>query len=166
MKTKTITLYDYSELSPEAKKRALSKWNETNDDPYMQSDMINRLKEKLDARGIKYDTDSIDVRYSLSYCQGDGFMFEGVFTWRGKEIKVKHDCSRYYHKHTADFFYDDNELSDDEVVQFQAVYDALCKEMEQEGYEEIEYQQSEESFMNACEANGYTFREDGTMENE
>lgn len=164
MKTKTIQLFSYEELSQEAKNKARSKWNETNDNPLMQSHMINMLKEKLEERGITYDTGSIDVRYSLGYNQGDGFMFEGIFTWKGKQIIIKHDASRYYHSKTADFDYDDRELNYVELGQFKTVYESICKEMEQLGYDEIEYQQSEEVFAQECEANDYTFREDGTME--
>lgn len=164
MQTKTITLYEYSELEPKAKEKARAKWNETNDDPLMQSHMINLLKEELEERGIKYDVDSMDVRYSLSSCQGDGFMFEGKLQWRGKEITIKHDGNaHYYHMNTARFDYEG--LTEAQFGQFQAVYEAVCKKMERTGYDEIEYQQSEESFINACDANEWTFREDGTMEN-
>lgn len=163
MKTKMIELYEYSELSPEAKENARAEWNKTNDNPFMQSHMINVLKEKLEERGIKYDVDSIDVRYSLSSCQGDGFMFEGIITWRGKEITIKHRDAHYYHKKTAIFDYDG--LSDAEFGQFRVVYEAVCDEMERVGYDEIDYWQSEESFVGTCDANEYTFRKDGTMEN-
>ena len=164
MKTKTITLYEYSELGPEAQEKARAKWNETNDDPLMQSHMINLLKEKLEERGIKYDTDSMDVRYSLSSCQGDGFMFIGKVEWRGQTITITHKDAHYYHMHTAQFDYDG--LTEAEFGQFEAVYQAVCKEMERIGYDEIEYAQSAEAFEQACDANEYTFREDGTMENE
>lgn len=163
MKTKTITLYEYSELSDKAKEYARAKWNEYNDDPMMQSHMINVLKEKLEERGIIYDVDSMDVRYSLSSCQGDGFMFIGKVMWRDVEITITHGDPHYYHMYTARFEYED--LTDEEFGQFKVVYEAICKEMEYIGYDEIEYQQSEESFEQACEANEYTFREDGTMEN-
>ena len=162
MQQKTITLYEYSELSAEAKEKARAEWNELNDDPMMQSHMINVLKEKLEERGIKYDTDSIDVQYSLGYSQGDGFMFEGIITWRGKEIAIKHDSAHYYHSKTASFDYEG--LTDAEFGQFEVVYEAVCKEMERIGYDEIEYQRSEESFKQACEANEWTFRENGTLE--
>ena len=173
MKQKTITLYDYSELSPKAQEKALAKWNETNDDPFMQSHMINLLKEELEERGIKYDTDSIDVRYSLSSCQGDGFMFEGELVWGKYTIYIKHDGNaHYYHSNTASIemqetdnlgFHIENET--DEKA-FDSLYKEICKKMERTGYEHIEYVTSEESFEQACEANEWTFREDGTMENE
>lgn len=174
MKTKTINLYEYSELSPEAKKKALDNWNEHNDDPLMQSHMINLLKEKLDERGIKYD-DSIDVRYSLSYCQGDGFMFLGTFEWKKYTVYISHNNSRYYHSKTAsiEIHETDNlgfDIGDDYEPkvydELETIYHAICKEMEQAGYNHIEWTMSEEYFLDACEANLYTFREDGTIENE
>lgn len=73
MKTKTINLYEYAELSPEAKEKARAKWNETNDNPLMQSHMINVLKEKLDERGIKYDTDSMDVSRGHTRKENEGY---------------------------------------------------------------------------------------------
>lgn len=163
MITKTINLYEYSELSDKAKAKALADWNEDNNDPFMQSHMINVLKEKLEDRGIKYDTDSIDVRYSLANCQGDGFMFEGIITWRGKDITIKHASNMYFHSKTASFVYED--LTDAQFRKFEAVYESICKEMERIGYAHIEYITSAESFCEACEANEYTFRENGTMEN-
>lgn len=163
MKTKTIELYEYDELSPEAKEKARAQWNEHNDNPLMQSHMINLLKEKLDDRKIKYDVDSIDVRYSLSYCQGDGFMFEGtLYDDKGRTITIKHS-GRYYHSYSKEIDYP--EASERDYANFEKVYQSICKEMEKIGYDEIEYQESEESFREACEANGYTFRINGEMEN-
>lgn len=171
MKTKTIQLYEYAELSPQAKEKALNKWRETEDDPMMQSHMINLLKEELEERGIKYDTDSIDVRYSLSHCQGDGFMFIGELEWKKYTIYIKHGGGHYYHSHSASIemqetdnlgFHIEDEKDENE---FEELYQSICKVMEGKGYDHIEYITSEESFIEACDANEYTFREDGTMEN-
>jgi len=163
MKTKTINLYEYSELSDKAKEKALNEWNETNDDPLMQSHMINLLKEELEERGVEYDVDSMDVRYSLGYCQGDGFMFIGKITWKGEEIEITHGDHHYCHAYTARF--ETGDLKSEDVDAFKAMYIEVCKKMEGIGYSEIEYRQSEESFIEACEANEYTFRENGVMEN-
>lgn len=163
MKTKTITLYEYSELSPEAFQKAYRKWYEQEEDPFMQSHMINLLTEKLDERGIKYDTDSIDVRYSLSYCHGDGFMFIGNVTWHGETVTVTHNDHHYCHMYTAGI--ETGDLGSKDVDSFKAMYQEVCKEMERIGYDHIEAITSEEAFKEACEANEWTFREDGTMEN-
>lgn len=162
MKTKTITLYEYSELSPGAKEKAYSKWRESEDDPLMQSHMINVLKEKLDERDIEYDADSIDVRYSLSNCQGDGFMFIGKIIWEGEQITITHNDSHYYHMYTAHF--ETGDLRSEHADNLKEMYTTVCKEMERVGYDHIEYATSEESFIEECEANEWTFREDGTME--
>ena len=164
MVTKIINLYTYDELNDKAKEKARNEWIAGNDYSWLQSDMINVLKEKLDERGLKYDVDSIDVRYSLSYCQGDGFMFVGKVMWRDVEITITHGSNHYSHKKTADFGYNWL-LTNDELGQFKAVYESICDEMERIGYDGIEYEDSEENFIEACESNEYTFREDGTMEN-
>jgi hypothetical protein len=166
MKIINLPLYTYQELSPEAKKRAHKKWQEGNDDPLMQSHMVNLLKEELDARGIKYDTDSINIYYSLSYSQGDGFMFEGKLVGdRGIDITIKHDGNPYYyHSRTANI--DIPEASEREYADFDVVYQSICEKLERAGYNEIEYQNSEEAFIEACEANEYTFESNGTMRTE
>ena len=110
MKIKKIKVYTFDELDKDGKERALSDFNQVHDDPFMQSHMINVLKEELDERGIKYDEDSIDVRYSLSNCQGDGFMFIGEVMWRDVEIIIKHNDNHYYHMRTASFDYDEDKL--------------------------------------------------------
>ena len=174
MQTKTITLYEYSELNPKAQKRALNDWRENVDDPFMQSHMINLLKEELDARGFKYDEDSIDVWYSLSHSQGDGFMFIGELYWKKYTVNIKHSESRYCHSNTAliTVLEKSGKYAEYPLVatqkthdEFETMYHAICKTMEAIGYEQIEYTENEESFIETCEANDYTFREDGTMEN-
>lgn len=170
MKTKTITLYEYEELTDKAKERALREWNDDNDDPYMQSHMINLLKEELDERGIKYIEDNIDVRYSLSNCQGDGFMFEGELEWEKYTIYIKHS-GHYYHSYSKSVEMQETDNlgfhieNDKDEQEFEELYQEICKKMEGIGYDYIEAYTSEEAFVEACEANGYTFRENGEMEN-
>lgn len=165
MKTITLNLYEYSELSDKAKDRALRDFVQDHDDPLMQSHMINLLKEKLDERGIKYDEDSIDVFYSLSSRQGDGFMFEGDIEWRGRTIRIKHE-GHYYHKYSRTMeVIEGEELSDTEMSKWEEVYGAVCDEMEELGYKEIEYQTSAEYFEEQCDAYEWTFEEDGKMRN-
>lgn len=171
MKTKTINLYEYHELSPKAKQKALDEWNRDNADPFMQSHMINLLKEELEERKIKYDVDSIDVRYSLSNSQGDGFMFIGSLEWKGHNVKIEHHDNHYCHMYTAqfdwpDFVGEDKESEEEKIAsEFKSEYQDICEKLERIGYAEIEYNESEEAFIETCEANGYTFRENGEMEN-
>lgn len=173
MKTLTINLYEYSELTDEAKEKALNEWHKDNvnyDDPLMQSHMINLLKEKLDECKIEYDEDSIDVRYSLSHSQGDGFMFEGKLVYKGTPVFIKHNGNaHYYHSKTADIdFSNENgevNISEEECNAFYEEYNSICKELEKIGYDEIEYQQSAEYFEQECETNEWTFEDNGKMRN-
>ena len=59
-------------------------------------------------------------------------------------------------------FHIENEKDEQE---FEELYQDICKKMERVGYEHIEWYTSEGVFIEACEANGYTFRENGEMEN-
>lgn len=174
MKTISIDLYTYDELTPEAKECALNDWNKNgnSEDPFMESHMITLLKEKLDERKISYDADSIDIYYSLSYSQGDGFMFEGTLEFEGSSVTIKHSGHYYnsYNKHVTwnDFSGEENESKEEEKIaeKFETIYQDICKEMETIGYQEIEFARSEEAFQQTCDANEYTFEANGTMRNE
>ena len=185
MKTKTINIYEYNELSEKAKEKALNAWREDFDSYALQVCLDNNIEELLAKHGIRvlrdlkgYESKYAKVYFSLSNCQGDGVMFEGVFSfpvssekvggqWKRYEVKVKHS-GRYYHSNSKDVeIVGDNEVEAGEEVykEFEQVYQIICKELEKAGYEFIDDMQSEEAFEEACNANEYTFREDGTMEN-
>jgi hypothetical protein len=173
MKQHTITLYDYPELSKQAKERALSKWRETNDYPFLTEYLHGLLTEDLDALGIGYDPKSLKLYYSLSYCQGDGVMFEGQLTYEEHEVQIKHS-GHYYHSHskTVTWDFDDIDMTPSSIratdamrERFEDVYQNICKKLERAGYDYIESEDSEETFADICEANEWTFEENGTMRN-
>lgn len=161
------SVYLFKDLNNEAKERARNWFRITNDDPFMQSHMINLLKEELEDQGIKYN-DTIDVRYSLSNCQGDGFMFIGEFYWKQYTIYITHSKSRYFHSNTANIeiqetdnlgFHMDEDHED--VKEFYSLYKKVCKTMERQGYDYIDYVNSAEYVDEALEANEYTFTAQG-----
>lgn len=93
-------------------------------------------------------------------------MFIGRFEFKGQPVTVTHDgplSNHYCHKYTATI--DTGEMRSKDVDAFKAAYMEICDELERAGYDHIEYITSEESFIEACEANEYTFRENGVMEN-
>lgn len=175
MKTKTITLYEYSELSPEAKAKALAHYREHDFDSYgLQVHLDNELDGLLKKHGIKpthdlkgYESKHAQIQYSLTNSQGDGVMFEGVFKWKDYAITIK-QSGHYYHSNskiveiTDDI---DGEATEQAEKEFEIVYQKICKELEKLGYSYIEDMESEDAFIEHCNANEYTFREDGTMEN-
>ncbi len=168
--TREIELYEYSELSKEAKKKALDTWNETNDLPFMQSMLNDECGQLLKENGITCTSNHPVCLYSLAHCQGDGLMFQGSFIWYGHSVKVKHS-GHYYHSHskTVDItkIVDGQEIeaSENEYAEFEAVYQSICKELATIGYDFIESETSEERFIDECNANEWTFTKDGVMDN-
>ena len=178
MKTKTINLYSYSELSKEAQEKAHSKYIESND-YYFLSDCLNeRLHELLQENNIKDlndtskpNTKPTQVQYSLSNCQGDGAMFAGIFEWKNNTITIE-QSGRYYHSNSKtitynDFVGEEKEHEEEKLAkEFEKIYQSICKELETFGYNFIDQENSLESFIELCEANDYTFLANGIMENE
>ena len=169
--TKEYTLFTFDELSQEAKDKARTNFNADNDYMFLEGHITNLLGEQLDEYKITKTTDP-KVYYSLSHCQGDGAMFEGTFSWNDYIVKIKHS-GHYYHSNSKNIeIYDTadtgEEVSAGEEVYktFEAIYKKICKYLEQQGYDFIEYEDSEENFQRLCEANEYTFLKDGTMFNE
>lgn len=177
MKQITINTYNYEELSPEAKKKALQTWRDTNDYMFMSDCMNNRLHELLEENNIKDLNDTskagtkpTPVLYSLSYSQGDGAMFEGEFIWDGLNVRIRHE-GRYYHSNSKSIDITDgtgNEFQtmtakDGVYEQFEAIYQKICKELEQYGYDFMEHEDSEEHFMEECEANEWMFNSKGEI---
>ena len=177
MEIKSINVYTVNELTPEAQKKAHDKWIEGNDYVFLSDCMNERLHELLGENKIKDLNDTskpgtkpTQVQYCLSNCQGDGAMFAGDFEWNGYSVHIKHS-GRYTHSNskTIEIVKDENDLSmdaDDNIYkEFEVIYQAICKELEQYGYNWIKQEDSLESFIEACEANEYTFRINGVMEN-
>lgn len=173
MITKEIKLYIYDELSDTAKERALNEHNDRNlDYPFLEENLNQELIELLEENKINGGVDNL--YYSLGYCQGDGVCFEGNFEYQGVQFYVKHD-GQYYHKYSVRIEYDEDEddenddlkaLSKENIFnEFKELYKDICDKIEKSGYSQIEYEQSEENFIDLCEANEYTFRENGEMEN-
>lgn len=176
MKEKTIKLYEYAELSPRAKERAYQNWQEYFDGYGLQVHLDNEIERLLEQHKIvpvstadkKYDSKYAKLYYSLAHCQGDGVMFEGTFTWKGYTVNVRHS-GHYYHSYSKAVEITNSnggESPEGFYNAFEKVYQKICKELEREGYAYIGNAQSEEAFIEDCNAYEWTFREDGTMENE
>lgn len=179
--TRTYKLYTFEELSQEAKDKAREDFNKDNDYPFLSDDMAERLHELLEENKIKDTNDTsmpgtkpTPVLYSLSYSQGDGAMFEGTFEWQKYTIYIK-QSGHYYHSNSKimEIHETDNlgiDIGDDYepkvYAKFEAIYQKICKELEQYGYSQMEWQDSEEYFRDTCESNEYTFLENGTMFND
>lgn len=164
--TKTYDLYEYKELSAGAKERALKDYNDsTVEYPFLEEDIKETCKGLLTNNGIEGDP---KVSYSLSWCQGDGAMFYGSFIWKDYNVYITH-TGRYSHSNSKNIVITDKHgeiLSTKAHMDFETIYQSICKELEKVGYKHIEHEQSEENFKDICGLNGYTFTSDGKMMNE
>ena len=177
---KTINLYKFDELDASAKDKALESWNnQYHDYCFLEESLNEYLKELLIEKGVKiHDDGDFKLYYSLSYCQGDGVCFVGNFELNGRTIFVRHNNGHYYHSNSVYIEVEHEDEDEDELradiiealeqtaeKEFIEIYDEICDKIEKSGYEQIEYEQSEENFKELCEMNEYTFEIDGTMNN-
>lgn len=163
MKTKTINLYQFSELSEKAKEKAISTWYENEDCSFLTYDLTESLKSLLNQNGCEfYD---IKVLYSLSHSQGDGLCFTGTISKNGKKIVIEHNY-RYYFASSVTFVHYDIETGEeiDEADELRKIYFDACELLENEGYSTLDYRMDNEAFVDFCEGNEYFFLEDGTLE--
>jgi len=178
---KTITniynVYSLEELPKEAQEKAHEQWIRNNDYYFLEEYLNERLCELLEAKDIKHENNkTFGVQYSLGYCQGDGAMFTGEFTYKhkGKNYSISvRQSGKYYHYNSkvivvysedGDDIEDGSEYWEVEKA-FNDDYMSIAKQLEKDGYSYIEYEDSFESFKESCEANEYTFTIDGTMDN-
>lgn len=187
MRTIETTLYDFNELSTEAKQVAIQKWYENEDYPWLENDMREFLNEK---DPYFYDK---KIQYSLCYCQGDGLSFSSKFDlekWLNEKTELKAsvkkalcelvqissrgNCSNHYpfaSRSDIEMDFGNNykeyknieRLADIILAQIQTYYMDICKEAESYGYSVIEYRMTESEFDELCQANEYEFTEDGKL---
>ena len=70
---KSINLYKFSELDENAKKNALSWWQDNREPQFDHDPMIEGITEDLEALSIE----DVDIQYSGFWSQGDGLSFTG-----------------------------------------------------------------------------------------
>ena len=182
MRTEQIKIYEFKELSKEAQENAINYYRE-NQEIYLDL-FSDGVVEELEERGFK----DVKLYYSLSYCQGDGLCFscsaidleelfkhypylidkyaqlleEDIF------LRINKDSHNYQHSNTTSVYYEcyNNEvesLVEQLVEEIEEIKQELCKEYEKRGYDEIEYQESEEHIKEEIECNNYEFLENGEV---
>ena len=174
MEIKKIKVYSFEELSKEAKEKVLNDFRENNEYHFLEEYLKDFLKERLKEVKIK-EVGETKLYYSLSYSQGDGCCFIGLFEWKNYNIKITHNF-RYYHSKSVDFeITQDNlindvgvkEEADEEIYkEFKKLYENVCYEVEKTGYNFIEAENSEETIKENIEANEYLFYSNGEIYKE
>jgi hypothetical protein len=118
----------------------------------LSDDLIEQLRQELEAKKFKYE--DLKVFYSLSHCQGDGAMFEGLIDIGEAVFRVK-QSGRYYHYnsknielvflrindeevYSQDFTEEQDKEADRLTEWFNDEYVTICGHLEKIGYEIIE----------------------------
>lgn len=159
-------VYPLSMLSKEAQEKAHKEFIKGNDYPFLEDYLLELLNSELKENQITNIND-INLYYSLSYCQGDGLMFRGSFSWKDYVVTIKHS-GHYNHSNSKTISIEkdyDTPCSDKEYEEFESIYQDICKKLEKAGYDYIENEDSFESFRDNCEDNSYTFTKEGIMKN-
>ena len=132
----------------------LSVENGRDDFDFLSDDLQELLKEKLKENNLEYE--DLKINYSLSYCQGDGFCFQGTIDTDKARFKITH-YGHYYHYnsknieiiclfkgkdkeevYSEDFTDKEDKTAEKYADEFNELYVDICKEMEKIGYECIE----------------------------
>ena len=193
MKTISINLYKFSELSKESKQKAIDKWYENEDYPFLADNLTEQCMELLKEKGLQCD--KVELNYSLSWSQGDGLSFSAERIYikplfievlgqsKDKQIEaileqlsygIKGNTGRYSFASKNDIYIEletGNDYPNIENVigkvreKLEDIYMEICKALEESGYAELEYRMSETEFNELCEANEYHFLESGIMRN-
>ena len=191
MKTYELLVYQFDELSNEAKEKAISQWYESEDYPFLSENLTEIITECYDTEKVFSD---IKLCYSLSYCQGDGLSFSASFDfekWLQRytfqdfkkralidiyTVEIKQNTGHYCYAHegcvNGEACYMNtielrnlDQLFETVLDDIKAYYLEVCKQTEKAGYSELEYRMSFEEFSDLCECNGYNFDENGKMIN-
>ena len=160
-----VKVYKFSELSAKAKEKAMDDHNNSDytwSMVFMEEEMKDKLADLIEENGMMCE--NAKLYYSLSYCQGDGCMFEGDVSWKQWNIKITHHSSHYHHHLTAGFMAEDddgNEWDVNDEKEFMDIYGKMMGELEQFGYDRMREEESEEAIADCFEVNEYEFYEDG-----
>lgn len=174
METKQINIYDYDELTDEVKEKVLNDFRSRNDYYFLEECLTESLNALIKEHEINALT-TPELRYSLNYSKGDGLSFIGDFEYKGIKFYLRlGSLSNYYsHSNTIDISREDEDEDENDITEevkqviedeFKEIFFKICNQLEKEGYDFIEYEDSEEAIKEMIEANEYKFRENGEIE--
>lgn len=172
MKTKTIELFTFDELSENAKQKAIESLWDINVNYDWYECLISEFEDQLMNAGFS----NIKINFSGFYSQGDGLSFTGDFN--NNDIKLTDEI--YYqsikdflvyvkHKHCyfsidriSSHYYHENTVTSDNEYCLE-----YCRSIMQEFYraleKEYEYLTSEAQIIEIIECNDYYFTENGEL---
>lgn len=181
----TTTIYNYNELSYDAKENVKRKYLEEKDNYDFEDMCMEYLK-------ASFPNSELHIEYSLCYVQGDYFHIYGCFSFKdlieninfftevekkildsiikNSEItNVKIYKNNYYNNYYGNFTDDiipENSVEEKIVEQFEAecqeLYENLCTNFKKAGYDFF-YEVDEEELIDWIDVNNFEFLEDGSI---
>lgn len=190
MRTIETIVYKFDELSEAAQQRAIGDSRDKNTDSlhFFSDDCIEQIKEagfyepKLQyslsycqGDGLSFSAHSYEkLKGIFSNILGDGKEKTAGFLAEKCHAEIKGNNGRYCFASRSDIdlyidncnFYGNNIYNIERVVseareQLENIYLDLCEKLKKQGYDEIEYQSSDEFIKEEINANNYEFTEDG-----
>ncbi len=153
------SVYTFAALDESAKEKAREWYRQGNDMPFLSEQLTESVRAKLEEQGFTVG-DGLRVFYSLSYSQGDGLSFSGTIERDGETYKVT-QSGHYQHEMTMDCVRVAEDGNEYECTPVLERCRKIARAVAEEGYKEIEYQNSPAVIDEALEANGYTFTSEG-----
>jgi len=180
-----FSAYLYEELSEQAKKKACDEWRHSlsGGDPFLSECITEDFTSRLEELGLP-----TDMSWSLGYCQGDGVAFTGyvdlekyteVHELRGwgpveefYTVRI-YNHSRYSHWNSMTLEVSEEGDLDDPVAFWVTQHEdklrehieerikEVSRELEETGYAEIEYRDSDEFVSEEIQHAEWMFTEDG-----
>lgn len=159
----TYTLYEFNDLRPKIQEKLIGQKRIDADYDWMLFDIMQEdTNELLEEKGWKNINSDLKIYYSLSYCQGDGFQFNGTFEKDDALITIK-QSGHYYHSYCTDINITDADGEEVEREDLIQEYHEICKKLEDMGYTTIEDLTSDEYLRESLESEGNLYFEDGTI---
>jgi len=162
IETKQIKIYNFDELSEDVKRKLIEKeidyQHEIYCEDWLEDDMKYKANELLKKYFKKNNATLKQVYYELSYCQGDGAMFEFDLYYYNKYVKIKHNG---YYCHMRSFIIDTWELTEKQENQLKEKVLKMFEEFENYGWDLVNYRITEAEAIEILQENEYL--EDGTI---
>ena len=165
MRQQLINVYKFEELSDEVKEKVIDRFRKDNNYPFLSDDLNEELKSLLEENKIEVSS-NLKLYYSLSYNQGDGVCFVGIFKWNKYYVTINHR-GNYYHRNSKEIHMepiDDNyDNSDNDEDPFSNIDDTICDKLEKFGYSIIEYESTVRYIKETIEINEFEFNDNGDI---
>jgi hypothetical protein len=165
VQTDTYNVYEFKELSKEAQEEALEYFRQSEHFDFLADDMAEKLDDLLKQYKLKYD-EMPKTYFSLSYCQGDGAMFEGTVYYKSYTVDITHSGNYYhYNSKQIDMYSTKTSKGASGKVfnEFNELYVDLCIKLERYGYDVMESTLEDSNLVDIIEANEYEFLESGKL---